>query len=100
MRASGRKCRNMIQGVRKENGEWVNEHEEITGVAMEYFIGLFTTMLPHNIELALEGLENRVTDEMNRILLRPFEPEDVRVTIFQMHSSKAPGPNDMNANFY
>lgn len=100
MKASGRKRRNMIRGVRKENGEWVNEHEEITGATMEYFIGLFTTMSPHSIDVVLEGIKARVTEEMNELLLKPFEKEEVRAALFQMHPSKAPGPDGMNANFF
>lgn len=45
MKATGRKRRNMIRGVRKENGEWVCEHDKITKAATEYFTCLFTSTL-------------------------------------------------------
>ena len=41
-----------------------------------------------------------VTSEMNHDLHRPFSNEEVRVALFQMHPSKAPGPDGMSALFY
>ena len=41
-----------------------------------------------------------VTSEMNYDLHRPFSNEEVRVALFQMHPSKAPGPDGMSTLFY
>ena len=41
-----------------------------------------------------------VTSEMNHDLHRPFSNEEVRVALFQMHPSKAPGPDGMSTLFY
>lgn len=100
MKATGRKRWNMLRGVRKDNGEWACEHDEITAVAMDYFTNLFSTMSPQAIEEALEGMDGRVTEEMNEMLVKPYDHEEVKVAIFQMGPSKTPGPDWMNANFF
>lgn len=100
MKATGRKRRNMIRGVRKENGEWVCDHGKIVEASLEYFTGLFTTMSPSSFDEALEGIGVRVTAGMNDMLNKPFDYEEVKTAIFQMGPSKAPGPDGMNANFF
>lgn len=52
------------------------------------------------IDEALEGINVRVTDDMNEMLMKPFDHEEVRVVVFQMGPIKAPGPDGMNANFF
>ena len=42
----------------------------------------------------------KVTGEMNVELTRDFTSEEVRTALYQMHPTKAPGPNGMLAIFY
>lgn len=41
-----------------------------------------------------------MTYETNQQLMKPFVQEEVRTALFQMKPSKAPGPDDTNANFF
>lgn len=99
-KATRRKRRNFIKGVRDSNGVWVDDQREVAKVVVEFFTQLFTSAGPHSFEEALMGINSRVTEEMNQELVRPFDPGEVYNVLFQMHQSKAPGPDGMNANFY
>ena len=41
-----------------------------------------------------------VTLEMNSTLLQRYNPEEVKQALFQMHPSKAPGPDGMSHFFF
>ena len=69
-------------------------------VFFDYFKGIFTTSAPTAMEYIFERVEGRITEEMNRILLQDFKPEEARIALDQMHSEKALGPNCMTVGFY
>ena len=48
----------------------------------------------------LEGLDGRVTMEMNSKLLANFTPEEVEEALKQMHPFKSLGPNGFAVGFY
>ena len=66
---------------------------------MEYFDQLFTTSQPPNIQEVTELVDRVVTPQMNEDLLRPFTAAEVKKALFQIHSSKAPGPDDSQSAF-
>lgn len=41
-----------------------------------------------------------VDDQMNEALCAPFTGEEIRCAVFDMHPSKAPGPDGFTALFY
>ena len=41
-----------------------------------------------------------MTEEMAQSLVRSYSEEEVRRTLFQMHPSKAPGPDGMSHFFF
>uniref|UniRef100_A0A2N9G3M1 Reverse transcriptase domain-containing protein n=1 Tax=Fagus sylvatica TaxID=28930 RepID=A0A2N9G3M1_FAGSY len=46
------------------------------------------------------GLEQVVSQDMNDSLLFPITEEEVKIALFQMNPSKAPGPDGMSALFF
>ena len=52
------------------------------------------------MEECLNAVHIKVTEDMNVVLSSEFTAEEVKVALFQMGPTKAPGPDDMNALFY
>ena len=52
------------------------------------------------MEECLNVVQSKITDDMQEVLSSEFIAEEVKVALFQMGSTKALGPNGMNALFY
>ena len=52
------------------------------------------------MEECLNAVQSKVTDDMQEFLSSEFTAEEVKVVLFQMGPTKAPGPDGMNALFY
>lgn len=61
-------------------------------IAKDYFKTIFATSHSSNVDKVLGVVDGVVTEKMNRSLNRPFVGEEVKQELFQMHSSKSPGP--------
>ena len=77
-------------------GVWRTGEQNVGEIAEEYFKNIFATSNPSNVDRVLDMVDGVVTEEMNQSLLRPFMGEEVRIALFQMHSSKVPGPDSMS----
>ena len=99
-KASQRRRKNYIRGIRNSQGQWVENLEEVVQVALDYFDNLFQVGVGDQMEECLDAVESRVTDDMREFLSTQFTGEEVQVALFQMGPTKAPGPNGMNALFY
>lgn len=66
--------------------EWVQEKSDVVTEMESYVCDIFSTTLPDEnvIESVLEGVERRITSDMNDVLDAPFSLEDVRKAVFQM----------------
>uniref|UniRef100_A0A2N9J884 Reverse transcriptase domain-containing protein n=1 Tax=Fagus sylvatica TaxID=28930 RepID=A0A2N9J884_FAGSY len=53
-----------------------------------------------NINETLMAVDSTVSQDANRKLLLPFSVDEVRVALFQMHPSKAPGTDGMTSFFF
>ena len=69
---------------------------------MEYFQDLFTSSQPKDEEIGpvLEAVDQRVIDDMNSTLMEPYTGDEVRRALYQMHLSKASGPDGMSPFFF
>ena len=98
--ASQRRRTNTIMGLRDQDNSWWTEPADLERVAVDYFQTLFTSSRPTGVMEVVDEVERVVSAGMNSDLMRPFSAEEVHRALFQMHPSKAPGPDGMFALFF
>lgn len=101
-RASNRRKRNKLKGLYDHQGIWQKIPQGIEEVVISYFQGLFGRQEPDLAAQAtvLQTIQPRVTADMNQTLLAPYSMDEVKTALFQMHPSKAPGPDGMSPFFF
>ena len=99
-KATQRRKKNHINGIQNAHGQWVEELEEVVEVATDYFNNLFSVGKADQMEECLNTVPIKVTDNMQEVLLGEFIAEEVKVGLFHMGPTKAPGLDAMNALFY
>jgi hypothetical protein len=85
-----------------ENADTILQKEEILGHAIEYYKTLFGPSEKPLFDLDPDywSQEEKVTEEENEALTKPFSLEELRVSIFTMETNTAPGPDHMPIEFY
>jgi len=66
----------------------------------DYFIEHFSRLNPSNIDRVLEGMDVRVTEDMNATLCAPYHETEVLEALKMMQPNKAPGPDGFNPLFF
>uniref|UniRef100_A0A2N9HU09 Reverse transcriptase domain-containing protein n=1 Tax=Fagus sylvatica TaxID=28930 RepID=A0A2N9HU09_FAGSY len=98
--ANQRRRTNCLSGLWNSDNVWCTDESQIENIAVSYFDDIFHTSTPVNLEDTLTAVNSRVTPEANQRLLQPFTADEVRIALFQMHPSKAPGPDGMSSFFF
>ena len=65
----------------------------------QYFQDIFTSVSSNSLQQVIQHVERVVSPEMNNILLKYFYDDKVKTALFQMHPTKALGPDSMNPLF-
>ncbi|XP_062005888.1 uncharacterized protein LOC133723072 [Rosa rugosa] len=98
--AKGRGQQNKIQGVCDETGAWCEDMEAIQNAFVTYFSNLYISEGCNNLELVLDTIPRRVTEEVNSKLLGRFERWEVELALKHMGATKSPGLDGMSALFF
>jgi hypothetical protein len=69
-------------------------------LAIAYFEEMFSAHPCNDIEDTIRVVDRVVTKDMNQQLLSSFTEVEIHQAVFQMHSSKAPGPDGMSSFFF
>ena len=99
-RATKRFRKNLIKGIRDQNGAWLTEHKEIGHVMENYYKELFSTSNPILEADSLEKIPCMVTKEMNADLMKDFSEVEVKEALNQMAPLKASSPDGIPPLFY
>jgi hypothetical protein len=88
---------NVLKGM---DGRIFNDQDSMAPIAEQYFQEIFRTSNPQSIAQVVENVRNTVTPVLNSALLQNFIEKEVHEALFQMHQTKAPGSDGMNALFF
>ena len=72
-----RRVRNRIVGLHDEDGHWITEEKGVEKVAVDYFVGLFSTTSPTEFDDFLDEITPSITHQTNQRLLRMATEEEV-----------------------
>lgn len=99
---SERRQKNLISGLINCHGDCCTEDSSITDITVDYFSNLFGSSYPSlkTIDEVFSFVPHKVTVEMNSFLCTPFTNSEVRKALFDMHPSKAPGPDGFTILFF
>ncbi|XP_021761699.1 uncharacterized protein LOC110726522 [Chenopodium quinoa] len=99
-KANARRRKNSIKGLEDGDGVWKQDKKDMQDIILGYFSTLFTSDGSRDIDEALAGVSNVITDEMNQKLCAEPTGEEIHRALFEMHPNKAPGIDGMHALFY
>ena len=72
-RATQRKRKNFIAGIRNHSDLWCTDKDQISDVFVKYFSELFSSSKPEPLMAELASIPQVVTEEMNDILTGDFK---------------------------
>lgn len=78
---------------------WQMEENKVAEIAMDYYLTLFLASATTHMTEVVDKVDRVMTDDIRCTLMLPYTEKEVRVTLFQMHPSKSPGPDDMSLYF-
>lgn len=89
-----------INKLMDENGHEQFSEVAKAEVATEYFKKLFTSTSNGDFSEIFQGFSQRVSPEMNKVLMREVNKEEVRDAVFSIDPGSAPWPDSMTGMFF
>ena len=77
-----RRWRNYIQNIKNVEDVWVEEEDDIAGVAVEYFENLFNAGTCERVEECLNTVTPKITPDMQYVLSSTFCADEVKTALF------------------
>jgi hypothetical protein len=99
-KASWRRKKNRILKLRREDGSWAEDPEEMGARTTSFFHQLYTREEDVDPSEIIELFIGHVTAEMNDTLCAPFSEKEISDALFQIGPLKAPGPDGMPSIFF
>ncbi|KAK4255495.1 hypothetical protein QN277_008493 [Acacia crassicarpa] len=95
-----RRQRNRISCIKDDGGNWLMDKEAISQNVADYFQNLFATSAPNSMDVVLNYIEPKISDDMNQTLMHSISREEIKAAAFSLGSTKAPGPDGFSGKFY
>lgn len=100
-RASLHRRRNRVRGLEAEDGQWVQDGDEIERMITKFFKELFSSQSLPGQAFSFEGWSMILPVEQRTELDKSFSATEVVKALHQLGSSnKAPTPDGLNAQFF
>ena len=99
LRSVWRSCKNKIKRLRKVDGNWCTNGNELAQLATDFFGDLYKRDTSLDPAILLNLLDTVVTEETNESLCRQFS-EEISDALFQIGPLKAPGPDGFPGRFF
>ncbi|XP_057770939.1 uncharacterized protein LOC130990727 [Salvia miltiorrhiza] len=100
--ASKRRKKNAIERLHDEHGQVKEEEKDKALIITDYFQKLFSSSRPNMEDIfeVVSKIEERLTCDEVAALEKPYERDEIRRAVFDMHPTKASGPDGFNARFF
>ncbi|TXG48900.1 hypothetical protein EZV62_024775 [Acer yangbiense] len=92
-KATIRKKKNFIKKLTDDSGNVQSGEDSLAHVIQEYFSTIFksSNLSPQDIRKAIDGINSGLSENKRDILNVVFTPNEVRLAIFNLNPTKAPG---------
>ena len=94
---------NTIPFIQKQDGERVEEHDEIEQEFTRYFRQVHQEPQKDRrpaIEKITRNVPKIITEEHNKLLLHPILQQEVDTAMHQLKEGKSPGPDGFTTTFF
>jgi hypothetical protein len=98
--AAWRARKNRIRKLRRGDGVWVHDMNEMIGMVNDYFKTLYDKDDNVNPQVVSSLFEACITSDMNDELCKPFTDEEIGNALFQIGPLKAPGLDGFPTRFF
>ncbi|CAL8098739.1 unnamed protein product [Prunus armeniaca] len=95
-----RRRRNKIERLKNEEGFWVEDAAQMKGLAVNYFSNLFSQSNFLPTDITIPNLFPGVNSLVLNGLLRPVTVEEIKTSLFNIGSLKAPRVDGFLASFF
>lgn len=100
LRATMIRRKNLVASLQAENGDLITNISDLERMITDFYWKLYKSEGVTNMNIVLDAIPVRVTEEMNLMLTAEYTKEEVKTALFQMAPSKAPGPDGFPVQFF
>lgn len=98
--AAQRKRMNTIESLERADGSSCLNDDDVHAEVQNFYQSLYTSQGFSNMDELLVLVQPMVTEQMNEVMDTPYSVEEVKMALFQMGPSKAPGIDGFTAGFF